>query len=209
MLLIKSNQHPVPFSSIDMTKLVSIAYILYSSLLVVASTRVPEVGEIGQSDEPRNDSVVLRRTPLIEFEESEYPITPNNKMYPRGYAGSYPQTPFNELYPRESLDESLDPLGYGDESTAEAFGLLMESGCAFLGTVKNVVLEGAKSRMRGAGNAAAVYAVRRVFGYELTTEDQSKLEQILANPSWMPILIDQLHKACASDAPSTSTNDSN
>ena len=112
---------------------------------------------------------------------------------------SYPQTPYHELYPRHRVGEQVDSLGY-TETTAEDLALLVELGCELVGSWKEAIFDGVKTRVRGAGKAAASY------GYELSEEDQRKLAEIMQNPSWIPIAIDQMHQACASVKESASTS---
>jgi hypothetical protein len=118
---------------------------------------------------------------------------------------SYPQTPYHELYPRHRVGEQVDSLGY-TETTAEDLALLVELGCELFGSWKEAIFDGVKTRVRGAGKAAASYAMQKLFGYELSEEDQRKLAEIMQNPSWIPIAIDQMHQACASVKESASTS---
>lgn len=142
--------------------------------------------------------------------------SPDLELVPRGirwsqnhnnpdFDMSYPQTPYHKLYPRHRVEEQVDSLGY-TETTAEDLASLVELGCELFGSWKEAIFDGVKTRIRGAGKATASYAVQKVFGYELSEEDQKKLAEIMQNPSWIPIAIDQMHQACASVKASASTS---
>ncbi len=62
-----------------------------------------------------------------------------------------------------------------------------------------------RKRARQTGSEVSAYAVRKVFGYEITEADKLKLEGIFVNPSWISIAINQLHSACAPPTSTTST----
>jgi hypothetical protein len=124
----------------------------------------------------------------------------------------YPRTPFHKLYPRHRVGESVDALG-SEETAVEELAALVEFGCDIFDNLKKAVVQGVKTGVRGAGKAATAYAVHKIFGYSLTDEDETKINEILQNPSWIPIAIDQLHQACSSAKKSSpitvSASDSN
>jgi hypothetical protein len=155
--------------------------------------------------------------PDEEFESGLRP--PHHRMYSRRYTGIrtsdeedlVPRTPFHEMFGGLSdLDERVDPLMGKSSAFADDIGVFAELGCALydelsnaLATKKDSLLRGIKMRFVAAGRGTAAYAVRKVFGYELTDTDISKLDEVFSKPDWIPVAIDLLHQACASATTTT------
>lgn len=116
----------------------------------------------------------------------------------------YPKTPFIEHFPRYRLDEPVEPLAVFQDAVDDIH-FLAQFGCGMYSEIRaemnrrrDALIQGAKNKLRATGEAAALYSIKKVFGYELTKEDKSKLTEILENPRWISLAIDTLHRACAS-----------
>ena len=116
----------------------------------------------------------------------------------------YPLTPYIEHFARARMEEPVEPLAVFSEAVDD-ISFLAHFGCGLYSEIsselyrrRDALISGAKKQLRATGQAAAVYSIKKVFGYELTEEDKSKLGEILENPRWVSLAIDTLHKACAS-----------
>jgi hypothetical protein len=116
----------------------------------------------------------------------------------------YPKTPFIKHFPRYRVDEPVEPLAVFEDAVDDIH-LLAQFGCGMYSEIRaelykrrDALIQGAKKQLRATGEAAALYSIKKIFGYELTEEDKSKLSEILENPRWISLAIDTLHRACAS-----------
>ena len=121
-----------------------------------------------------------------------------------------PKTPFNQMYSRSGDLEAVEPLArlneiedilFTPELACEIYNDLQ----GYVADRKSELIVGLRRKVHEAGSSAAYYAIQKIFGYEITESDKSKLEDIFQNPAWISIAISHLHSACTATTSTTTT----
>ena len=165
----------------------------------------------GESELSVSDSIAL-----VESQSRKYPrgkrvsFDQLDDHRPRFSEGSntsedateFPRTPYVEYYAKEY--EDADPLMKRDNgSFADDLPWMLGGGCSVIEEIKlelirrrTALVDGVKTNLRASGEAAATYAISKLFGYTLTEEDKAMVSDMVSRPDWIPNLIRSMHAVC-------------
>jgi hypothetical protein len=81
--------------------------------------------------------------------------------------------------------------------------IILGGGCSVVEELKdeltrprNALLDRIKTNLRASGEAAATYAISKLFGYTLTAGDKAMVSDVVSRPDWIPTLIRSMHAVC-------------